>query len=298
MLSPIVLFVYNRLNHTKATVEALKNNYMAGESELIIFSDGPKSDEDKIKIGELRIYLKTIKGFKRVIIQEREKNCGLAESIIDGVTSVINQYGKVIVLEDDLVTSQHFLQFMNLGLDKYEKESKIISIHGYIYPVHDQLPEIFFLRGADCWGWATWKRGWDLFEKNGVKLLDQLKQRKLTKEFDFNSSYPYTRMLEDQILGKNNSWAIRWYASAFLNDKLTLYPGRSLVSNIGFDGTGTHCVKDNTYKIEISNSSVHMNDTILEENMVAKKVVENFFRSQRVAVYKKIICKLKKLLIN
>ena len=127
---------------------------------------------------------------------------------------------KVIVLEDDLVTSPHFLQYMNDGLGIYERDDRVISIHGYSYPVHGKLPETFFLRGADCLGWATWKRGWDLFEDDGQRLLNELERRNLTRSFDFDGSYPYTQMLRDQIAGSNSSWAVRWYASAFLRDKL------------------------------------------------------------------------------
>jgi hypothetical protein len=137
---------------------------------------------------------------------ERNRNWGLAESIIDGVTRVVNEFGRVIVVEDDLVTSIYFLQYMNEVLNLYEKEEKVASIHGYVYPI-DGLPETFFLRGADCWGWATWKDKWALFEPDGTKLLDELKKRKLTKRFDFNGSYPFSLMLANQVSGKNDSWA-------------------------------------------------------------------------------------------
>ncbi len=141
------------------------------------------------------------------------------------MTEVLDRYQKVIVLEDDLVISPHFLQFMNEALDLYKKEDNVISITAYIYPVEGPLPETFFLRGADCWGWATWKRGWNLFQADGLALLKKLEEQKLERDFDFDGAYPYTQMLKDQISGKNNSWAVRWYASAFLAGKLTLYPG-------------------------------------------------------------------------
>ncbi|HRU00618.1 MAG TPA: glycosyltransferase, partial [Victivallales bacterium] len=195
-LAPIALFVYNRPWHTRQTVTALQNNELAAESELVVFSDGPKVEKNKEKtknneekVKEVRDYIKSINGFKTVKIIERTQNLGLANSIISGVTEIVNQYGKIIVLEDDLVTSPHFLRFMNEALDLYEKEEDVISIHGYVYPIPD-LPETFFLKGADCWGWATWKRGWDLFEPDGKKLLRELKEKKLLKRFDFNGTYP------------------------------------------------------------------------------------------------------------
>ena len=179
-IAPTALFVYNRLEHTKRVIEALQKNVLASESDLIIFSDGPKHEKDVKKIDEVRKYLKTIDGFKSIEIFEKENNLGLSNSIISGVTEVVNRYGKIIVLEDDLVVSPYFLEFMNNALVKYENEEKVISIHGYIYPIKNKLPETFFIKGADCWGWATWKRGWDLFEPNGQKLLDELLNKNLT----------------------------------------------------------------------------------------------------------------------
>lgn len=152
-VTPIILFVYNRLWHTKQTVEALQKNDLASESELFIFSDGPKPGAEE-KVKEVREYLKTITGFRKVTIIERDTNWGLANNIIDGVTKIVNEYGKVIVLEDDLVTSPGFLTYMNEGLKIYADEEQVASIHGYIYPLKhpERLPETFFIRGADCWG--------------------------------------------------------------------------------------------------------------------------------------------------
>ncbi len=277
-LSPIVLFVYNRPDHTKKTIEALQRNELASDSELLIFSDGLKTQDDNKKVREVRGYLKRIEGFRSVKIVEREKNYGLAQSIIEGVTEVVSKYGRIIVLEDDLVTSPYFLKYMNEALDFYENYEEVVSIHGYIYPVTEKLPKTFFVRGADCWGWATWKRGWDLFEKDGKKLLDELKNRKLTKEFDFNGSYPYTRMLESNISGLNDSWAIRWYASAFLADKLTLYPGCSLVKNIGMDASGTHSGMTSVYETDLAKESIKVEIQKIEETQEVKNKLVNYFK--------------------
>ena len=223
-LSPIVLFVYNRPKHTKATIEALLKNEEAQYINLIIYSDAAKNERAIKGVFETREYIKTIKGFKSLTIIEREKNWGLAKSIIDGVTHNVNKYGTIIVLEDDLVTSPYFLKYMNEALHKYKDEDSIVCIHGYVYPTKKKLPETFFIKGADCWGWATWKRGWDLFNPSAENLLKEIEEKKLQKKFDFNFTYPYVQMLKDQINGKCDSWAIRWLASAFLKDKLTLYP--------------------------------------------------------------------------
>ena len=278
-LSPIVLFVYNRLWHTQQTIEALQKNELALESELFIYADNAKNDESLSKVKEVRNYLKTVDGFKNITIIERDKNWGLANSIIDGVTTTVNKYGKVIVLEDDLVTSPYFLRYMNEALTLYQNEQDVASIHGYIYPLKNtnNLPETFFIKGADCWGWATWQRAWDLFEADGKKLLKELQVRKLQNEIDFNGSYGFTEMLEKQIKGKNNSWAIRWYISAFLQNKLTLYPKKSLVQNIGMDDSGTHCGSSKEYYIKNLNFNIPVLSNQIIENKCARNEIEKFF---------------------
>jgi hypothetical protein len=298
-LAPITLFVYNRLYHAQETVDALRKNNLSNESDLIIYSDGWKDEKDSIKVEKVREYLKTIDGFKSITIIERTRNGGLANSIIVGVTEVINKYGKIIVLEDDIITSRYFLEYMNRGLDLYENEDKVISIHSYIYPVKGILPETFLIKGADCQGWATWKRGWDIFESDGKKLLKEINDKKLTREFNFSDSFPYSKMLKAQTKGKNSSWAIRWYASAFLKNKLTLYPRESLVYNIGFDGSGTHggsgCVFNKTNQVE--NMKVEINKIEIKENLVAKKTMIDFFKTIKEPLLKKIVRKMKEIFL-
>lgn len=241
--SPIVLFVYNRPAHTSQTIEALRQNQLAIQSDLIVFSDGPKTELDQKSVTEVRNYLKGISGFKSVAIFESEFNQGLAKSITLGVTFVLEKFSKVIVLEDDIVCSQYFLEYMNNALDLYENEPRVGCIHGWNYHLdsEDYYESTFFLPGADCWGWATWKSEWELFESDGSKLLGELKNRNLEFSFNRRNTMQYIQMLEDQIQGKNDSWAIRWHASLFLNEKFCLHPVNSLVKNIGMDGTGIHC---------------------------------------------------------
>ncbi len=238
--APIALFAYNRPGHFLKVAKALARNAEASSSSLFIFSDAPRSDGAIAGVAEVRKAAKSIVGFGTKTIIEQPENKGLARSIIDGVTQLTEEFGSVIVLEDDLLPSPYFLRYMNDALAFHANDDRVISIHAYSYPVSGPLPETFFLRGADCWGWATWKRGWELFEADGSKLLQELERRKLTHDFDFDGSYPYTQMLRDSVVGKNESWAVRWYASAFLRGKLTLYPGSSQVQNIGADGTGFH----------------------------------------------------------
>jgi hypothetical protein len=281
MFAPIALFTYNRLLHTRQTIESLQRNALAGNSELFIFSDSPRSGADRDKVQSVREYLRTIGGFNKVQIMEREKNFGLAQSIISGVTEIVNKYGRIIVLEDDMVTSPFFLRFMNDALEFYKDAERVISIHGYIYPLQTALPETFFLRGADCWGWSTWKRGWDLFEANGKKLLYELQSRHLENEFDLHGSYPYTQMLKRQATSKIDSWAVRWHASAFLHDKLTLYPGTSLVSNIGLDASGTHCTPTDKFDITLSPRPVAVGPIPIEQCEDVRLALERYFRSIR-----------------
>ncbi len=277
--STIILFTYKRLMHVKETVRSLQRNDLARESELIIVSDGPKSKKDMESIYPVREYIRTVSGFKNVSVVEREYNLGLAQSIISGVTEFVKRHGRVIVLEDDMISSPHFLRYMNEGLDYYDNEDRVISIHGYSFPVQGRLPETFFLRGAECWGWATWKRGWDLFESDGKMLLEEILRRDLGKEFDFNGAYPYVKMLKDQTKGKNDSWAIRWSASAFLKGKLTLHPGRSLIRNIGTDESGTHCGKTDRYDVEVSEEPVNVSGIPVEENRLARQEIERYLRT-------------------
>jgi hypothetical protein len=279
--APIALFVYNRPWHTRQTVEALQKNELAEDSDLFIFSDAPKKPEAAAAVQEVRDYISHISGFKSIKIIEREENMGLANSIINGVTKVCGEYDRVIVLEDDLVTTPYFLRFMNDALDLYEHEESIISIHGYMYPVMENLPETFFLRGADCWGWATWKRGWGLFEPDGGKLLASLKSQHLEREFNFGGSYDYLGMLDSQVKGENDSWAIRWYASAFLKNKLTLYPGRSLVLNIGNDNSGTHCGATEIFSGDIIARPVAVGGIPIVARLEARSAVAKYFAAHK-----------------
>ncbi len=294
-VSPIVLFVYNRPDHTHQTIQALQKNELAVESELFIYSDAAKNVQAQKNVQAVRRYIKNIDGFKKITVIERDKNWGLANSIIDGVTSIVNQYGKVIVLEDDLVTASYFLKYMNEALEKFEHDDRIISIHGYVYPVEQTLPKAFFLPGADCWGWSTWKRGWDLFNPDGKYLLAQLKEKNLIRNFDYNGSSPYLKMLEDQINGDNDSWAIRWYASAFLAEKLTLYPGKSLVHNIGNDDSGTHCSSNCIYDAQLNKKPIDISNLEVVANYLAREAFENFFRKQKITILQKVYRKLKSI---
>lgn len=279
--APILLFAYNRPDHLEHCIESLERCKNFHRSSLFLYCDGPKGNADSREIeliDSVRAIATRISHRKNTYLKFSSKNKGLAKSIIDGVSQIVEEFGKVIVLEDDLLVSPSFLDFMNEALLEYENEEKVISISGYIYPIQKKLRPTFFLRGADCWGWATWKRGWKLFNPNGRELLDKITKSNLGRIFDFENSCSYTGMLKEQIEGKNSSWAIRWYASAFLENKLTLYPGKSLVENIGHDGSGTHGAS-NKWDGDLSIQLPKIGGIEIEQCEEARLAVIAFFRS-------------------
>lgn len=278
MLAPILLFAYNRPRHLQHTVEALAHNPLAQESELFVFSDGARTEDDREDVELVRSYIHTIEGFKTVHRIERDRNYGLAANIIDGVTDIVNRYGRVIVLEDDLVTAPGFLQFMNDALDTYADEPRVGHIQAYDFTQNPRLPETFLIKFTGSWGWATWQRAWQHFNPDGQYLLNELHRRHLTRRFDFNGKYGFTRMLRRQVEGKNNSWAIRWNASLFLQDILSLNVGRSLVQNEGFDGSGTHCGTDHLYEARLYKERLRVEKiSPVTENLEARKIFERYY---------------------
>jgi len=278
MLSPILLFVYNRPAHTRRCIESLLKNTLATESELFIYADGAKDTTQQEAINEVRNYIRSISGFRHITLIERNENWGLARNIIDGVTTQVNRYGKVIVLEDDLIVAPYFLTFMNEALETYKDEPKVGHIQACDFTKDPKLPETFLIRWTGSWGWGTWDRSWKHFNPDGKALLQELEAQKLTYTFDFNGKYGFTRMLRRQIEGKNNSWAIRWNASLFLKDILSLNVGRSLVQNEGFDGSGTNCGGGGLYasNLHLAPLPVHK-ITPITENMEARQAFIRYY---------------------
>ena len=276
--APILLFVYNRPEHTRRCIESLTRNALAADSTLYIYADGAKDTTQQSAVDEVRSYLRTISGFKTVNLIERKENWGLARNIIDGVTTQVNHYGKVIVLEDDLVVAPYFLQFMNDALETYKDEPKVGHIQACDFTQDPSLPETFLIKWTGSWGWATWERAWKHFNPDGKALLEELEQRKLTYTFDFNGKYGFTRMLRRQIEGKNNSWAIRWNASLFLKDILSLNVGRSLVQNEGFDGSGTNCGGGGLYASNLHLAPLPVQKiSPIEENKAARQAFVRYY---------------------
>lgn len=280
--APILLFAYNRLEHLKRCISSLQQNTLAAESDLYVISDGAKNEATADEVKAVRNYLATLDerptGFRNFNIIERVSNWGLADNIIEAVTRFTREYGKVIVVEDDLVVAPYFLQFMNDALETYKDEPRVGHIQACDFINNSNMPMTFLIKWTGSWGWGTWERAWQHFNPNGLALLKQLEERHLTRQFDFNGNYGFTRMLRRQIEGKNNSWAIRWNASLFLADILSLNVGRSLVQNEGFDNSGTNCGGGNLYNSNLWMQPIPVaKETIIEENHFARRQFERYY---------------------
>ena len=298
MKAPIAIFAYKRYLHLKRTIESLLENPSAAEHELFIFCDGARSETERDAVNKTREFARAVKGFKKNTVIESEKNLGLANSVTSGVTKILKNYDSVIVLEDDMLVAPGFLDYMDTALELYRGDDRVISIHAYIYPIKEKLPDTFFLMGADCWGWGTWRRGWNLFNPDGAYLLEKLKEKKLVRRFDFDGAKSYSGMLEGQIRGEIDSWAVRWYASALLAGKLTLYPGKSLLQNIGNDSSGANSVDSIIYDVEPYSGTVKVGDAPLSEDKKAYEQFRKYFLSVKSGFIKRccefIIRKIKR----
>jgi hypothetical protein len=293
MLSPICLFTYNRPEETRLTLEALQQNFLSPECNLFIFSDGPKNESQDISVKEVREYIHTIKGFKSIEIFESKENKGLANSIIQGVTKIIRKYGRVIVLEDDLITSPNFLDFMNQALDFYQNEEKIFSISGYtmdLPTLKSYSPDFYLGFRASSWGWATWSNQWENINWN----VDDYMAFKwnIYKQIKFmrgGSDMPF--MLWKQMNGKINSWAIRWGFHQFLNNKLTIYPKTSMIYNIGIGNNSTHTKTGNHFNPNNfkNNTMRHFN---FDNNLLMNSKITSEFRGV-FSIYNRLKNKLR-----
>jgi hypothetical protein len=301
-LAPVALFVYNRPVHTQKTIEALRLNLLADQTELFIFSDAAKNDGDLEAVHEVRKVIQHITGFKAVTVQQKDENSGLANSIIKGVTEVINRYGRIIVLEDDLVTHPSFLNFMNAALDTYLPRKDIMSISGFQHPATvmqfpDSYAEDLFLSYRfSSWGWGTWKEAWDKVDWL-VNDFEVFKEDRIAQNSFNKGGADLTDMLVSQQAGKINSWAIRFVYAHFKNQAFSICPRISYVQNIGFDGSGVNCeddaVKQNFNNDAIPNSESHM-PVYIQCNEEVLSIYRHIYRKQ--GLLKRVKNKLSKIL--
>ncbi len=276
-LAPIVLFTYNRLEHTKKTIEALVRNTLSKESELFIFSDGGKDEASWKQVQVVREYLCSIKGFKKITLIEQEKNIGLADSIVNGVTQIVNEYGKIIVLEDDIVTSPSFLDYMNRALDFYENKTKVWHVSGWNYPIHPQgFDETFLWRGMNCWGWGTWRDRWQHYHRDAQKFIEQFSEADI-RSFNMDGADNVWNQVLRNAEGLMNTWAVFWHATIFSHQGLCLNPTLSYVQNIGFDGSGSNTGMKSWMHDALNEKKEISFVEKLEENIIALERIKLFY---------------------
>ena len=296
--SPIILFTYKRLDSLKQTIEALKNNSIASESELFVFSDGPKNKKDKAIVDNVRSYLKDIDGFKNITINESIENRGLAKSIIKGVSEVINDYGKAIVLEDDLLTTPNFLEFMNKSLGEYQNNKKVFSISGYSFDLNvpkTTPADTYFLPRGWSWGWATWKDKWEGVDWEVSSYSDFRNNKKQKSAFAKGGS-DLNEMLKKQMNGVLDSWAIRWFFHQYKAGGFTLYPVYSKVYNIGFDKDATHTTGSDKRYRPLLDTTHHSQITFPDNIVIEKRYSKPFLK--KMGILSRIQSKLDNLLFT
>lgn len=294
-LAPILIFTYNRPQHTRRMLQALESADLAKDSDVYIYSDGAKNANSIEAVNKVRAIIAEPWQFNNIKIIERERNLGLAQNVISGVTEVIAKYGKVIVLEDDLQISKVGLRYFNDALDVYEKDEKVMEISGYMYPVKDaeKLPETFFFRVANSWGWATWERAWKKYNPNIDELIADFDKEKI-KRFSIDHTENFWKQVKEYKAGKINSWAIRWYLTLFNNNGLALYPRQSMIQNMGTDGSGTHSDADTMYHVELATQAATYFPQEIEENKDAYEAIKYFYKNRKGSLLARAIRYAKK----
>ncbi len=247
MLAPIVIFAYKRPLHLQNLLLSLRDNPESKDSHLVIFIDGAKNNGELANVRETLMVAETFEGFASKTIHSSDRNQGLGVAVRNGLDSIFVDYEAAIVLEDDLVVARHFLKYMNRGLALYHDHSSVASIHGFAFNFANRLNQPYFLVGADCLGWATWRDRWLEIIWNPGELLLGIEKQNRVKEFNLDGAHDYRAALKNQIRHGFQSWAIYWHGTMFLKRKVTLYPGRSLVQYRGADGSGTHAIGNKSF---------------------------------------------------
>jgi len=252
-LAPIVYFAYNRPDHTRSTLEALSNSYLANESALWIYIDGPKENANENTLANIEAVKKIAAEKKwcgKVTIVEAAQNKGLFRAIVDGITAQVDQFGKVIVMEDDVLVSPGFLTYMNDALDLYQNDEQVMHISGFSRAEFSAVPmteSTYFFNHTSCWGWATWRRAWDKFNPDALAVKKVISKKGNIRKLNMDNTFEMFWGLKAIADKKFQSWNTIWHSCVFLNDGFCLHPTRSLVSNIGHDGSGTNCVPDSKF---------------------------------------------------
>jgi hypothetical protein len=294
-LAPIVLFVFARPEHTRRTLEALAANLLAKQSDLFVYADAARDEREVGRVQAVRSAVHAASGFRSITVIKRETNYGLARNIIEGVTEVCNRYGRVIVLEDDVVTGPYFLSFMNAALDRYVDVTRVWHISGWSYPIDSSgLGAAFFWRVMNCWGWATWADRWKCFQKNPQRLVESWGQEKI-RRFNLDGVHVFWTQITANQKGRLNTWAIFWYATIFENNGLCLNPARSFVRNIGHDGSGENCDYTDSFAVEQLGSEYADLPECKEESIVAVQRIKAFYDEIQPPVGQRLIRYFKNL---
>lgn len=280
-LAPIIVFAYDRPDHLRRTLDALAKNDLASQSELYIYCDGAKETapaEQVERIRENRKVAHDADGFKSITIIEREKNVGLKANIVGAVTEIVNKYGRVITLEDDIVTSAGFLRYMNDALELYKNDEQVMHISGYMWPHRYRLPETFFYPVPCPWGWATWARAWQHYSDDAETLFHYWKNR--WEEFNLFGGNYLQKQLEDNYSGTLQTWFVKWYAVVLQQGATALYPGKSLVDNKGFCENSTNCYQTNKFDIDHLAESIKVKRRPVRINRIAAREIYAFYQGR------------------
>lgn len=284
--APVVLFVYNRADHFIKTYEALNRCPEAAQSDLYIFSDGARNEKDVPKVEEVRNALHKAKqntNFQKIEIIESIQNRGLAASVIAGVTKVIQEYGKVIVVEDDCITSPYFLKYMNRCLAYYENNERVGSIAGFTPQLSFPktfTEDVFFAYRSCSWGWATWLKSWENVDWELKDINQFYKNPQLIKKLNANGSDRFVRLYR-QTKGNGSSWSVRFGAHLVKNNQLIVYPRYSYIQNIGCDETGVHSKSEDAIKMRVDLSKAIENPVLCEPeiNSEIQKLMKKHYSS-------------------
>jgi len=279
-IAPIVLFVYKRPIHTLKTLKSLKNNILAKESTLYVYCDGGKKDiskEDLKLLDETRRIVASEKWCRDVQIIEHDRNLGLAKSIVKGVSEVLDKHERVIVLEDDLILSTGFLEYMNKALTLYVEDEEVCSVSGYFFPINEQFTDTFFLKIITTWGWGTWKRAWNDYNHDLNSLKNTIKSKEEMYRFNVDNSYNYYAQYLKNLNGNSETWGIRWYMSNFKNQKLTLFPNKTLIQNIGHDDSGENCSSESSFNTSQLADSIKVDRIQVAESISSRKFLVDYF---------------------
>jgi len=277
-LAPVVLFAYARPEHTRRALEALAVNALAKQSDLIVYADAARNEMEVERVQAVRAIVHAVSGFRSVTVVERETNYGLARNIIEGVTEVCNCHDRVIVLEDDLVTSKYFLRYMNESLDLYQHEERVMHVSGSSYPIEKlgRQEDTYFLRVPLCWGWGTWRRAWAEFKKD-LSVMQRF-DAAMIRSFNFDHTYNYWEQMEFNREEKINTWFVFWYAQVFLRNGLSLFPACSMAQNIGHDGSGVHCGYSDLFDVELCAQPIKLSAIPIEESFEAIEAHKRYFK--------------------